>query len=311
MKKHLTSCIPTLLMLLAIASSLSSCYEIESYVPDPDKVYVPGERIKPRTERALAADPSMGIALGTLVVLELEHFNSPTSALVMDTDSNGTDAILYSVEDTAILVFRPDVSSDYFIRFYDQNLDSIYFNTYPGAAEVSVRLDPGKYIMKVFSQIPYGVDTIGMQLVFVQPEQEIQAKAGDGLQYWYITSRSMECVKCDLAGLDLSGMYLAGTMLERADLRDARMDGANLRNAFANHADLSGASLRQADLRGISMSFAMMKNADLRDADLRYAILNACDLSGSTLYGANFCFSTKNGWVIDNTLSDTTTQCFP
>ena len=61
---------------------------------------------------------------------------------------------------------------------------------------------------------------------------------------------------------------------ERADLYDADLCGANLRNANLCGADLRGADLRDANLCG----------ADLRGADLRGA-----DLCGANLRGADLC----------------------
>jgi uncharacterized protein YjbI with pentapeptide repeats len=52
-------------------------------------------------------------------------------------------------------------------------------------------------------------------------------------------------------------------------LRDARIDGANLRNARLGGAFVAAASLRSADLRGAYLRLARLDGADLSDADLR------------------------------------------
>ena len=79
---------------------------------------------------------------------------------------------------------------------------------------------------------------------------------------------------------------------ERADLYDADLCGADLRNANLCDADLRGADLRGADLcgadlRGANLRGANLRNADLRGANLRGANLRNADLRGADLCGAN------------------------
>jgi hypothetical protein len=303
-----TSVLIPYLLLLAV---LTSCYEIEPYVPDPDKVYTPGERIKPRTEKELDASSSLGLSLGTLVVMNLEHFGTPAQELGPDTDSNGTDVIRYTVEDTAYFVFIPEESPDYIVRFYDEAMDSMYFNAYNTSDKITVKLIPGKYIMEFSSQLAYGADTAGVQTLFIQPDLELQSKSGSDTKYWYMMCKTLECVKCDLGGLDLSMLYLVNAGLQRADLTETKLNGSDMKNVDAQYADFSGSSMKGTDLRGANLSFGFLKNVNLDEADLGFSVLNAVDLTGSSLFGANFCFATKNGWVIDNVKSDTTTLCFP
>ena len=53
---------------------------------------------------------------------------------------------------------------------------------------------------------------------------------------------------------------------ERADLRDADLRGANLRDADLRDADLSGANLHSADLSDAHLRDANLHSANLRDA---------------------------------------------
>ncbi|HRZ77047.1 MAG TPA: pentapeptide repeat-containing protein, partial [Bacteroidales bacterium] len=296
---------------LLLLAGISACYEIDPYVPDPDTIYTPGKRITPRMEKELAASASLYLELGTLVVLNLEHFNTPSGDLGPDTDSNGTDAIRYLVEDTSYFVFIPEETTDYVVRFWDEAMDSMYFSAYNTSEKITVRLAPGKYVMRFSSMLAFGADTANVQPLFIQPDLELGSKAGSELKYWYMMCRTLECVKCDLKELDFSGMYLVNADLERADLSEANLDGADLKGAQALYSDFSDASMKAADIRGANLSFGLLRNVNLTDADLGYAILNAVDLSGARLYGANFCLATKNGWIIENVKSDTTTLCFP
>lgn len=88
-----------------------------------------------------------------------------------------------------------------------------------------------------------------------------------------------------------------GTGLQKADLTNAEMsganlmwaslDGANLSGADLRGADLSGTHLKEANLSGADMRKANLSKADLRHADLERANLFGADLNGANLTGAN------------------------
>ena len=101
-----------------------------------------------------------------------------------------------------------------------------------------------------------------------------------------------ECTKGKRA--DLRGAKLDGANLREADLRGAKLDGANLREADLHGAKLDGANLREADLRG-----AKLDGANLREADLRGAKLDGADLFGADLRGADLRGADLRGADID------------
>jgi hypothetical protein len=77
----------------------------------------------------------------------------------------------------------------------------------------------------------------------------------------------------DLYRANLSGQWLVGVYLSKADLRDAILSGANLSDAYLGRANLrdailSGASLNRASLRAAYLGRANLRDADLSDADL-------------------------------------------
>ena len=84
-----------------------------------------------------------------------------------------------------------------------------------------------------------------------------------------------------LAGIDLSGADLSGSMLTGADLREADLGGADLSGADLMEADLEGAILAGADLSGANLMGANLRNADLSGVRLDSAILYRADLRGS------------------------------
>lgn len=83
--------------------------------------------------------------------------------------------------------------------------------------------------------------------------------------------------RAELQGRDLSYRYL-----DRADMREARLDAVNFSMADLTNASLTGANLQQANLTGANLS-----GADLRGADLSGANLLVADLHNTVLHGAN------------------------
>ena len=104
--------------------------------------------------------------------------------------------------------------------------------------------------------------------------------------------------------LDLSNTFLPGAQLTRANLSEARLDGAvlgapgtslfeanlskaSLTGADLRAADLRAADLRKADLNGANLSGAYLNRANLSEADLNRANLNRANLTGANLTGAD------------------------
>lgn len=105
---------------------------------------------------------------------------------------------------------------------------------------------------------------------------------------------------CDLVDADFSGARMQGANFGAADMSRARMlasvlDGANLcearlpdsdwRMASAKGALLRRTVLRGAKLAGVNFSEAILQHADLRGCDLRNSNLFAADLSRARLDG--------------------------
>ena len=141
------------------------------------------------------------------------------------------------------------------------------------------------------------------------------------------------------AKLDLSGGYLSGIKLPRADLahddlsradltacdlRQARLVGTNLQMAHISRSnlshcdltlasmagcslirsDLSGSTLQQAHMTGTDLSYSNLHFANLQGANLAGANLSYADLSWSNLTGANLRGATLT--VTSLTLADLT-----
>ncbi len=103
--------------------------------------------------------------------------------------------------------------------------------------------------------------------------------------------------KANLRSAKLNGADLSEADLCQAELHEARLTGANLRNATVREAklfraDLAWADFRRADLSGASLIRAYLDRAnfsgvDLREADLRGANLSDANLSDADLRGAH------------------------
>jgi uncharacterized protein YjbI with pentapeptide repeats len=94
----------------------------------------------------------------------------------------------------------------------------------------------------------------------------------------------------DLFRANLSGQWLAGQDLRKANLRHANLSAANLMNA-----DLSGALLSEANLSTADLSQANLSAANLTEANLSGANLDRANLSGAGLFRANLRDATLFG----------------
>ena len=113
------------------------------------------------------------------------------------------------------------------------------------------------------------------------------------------------------AKLDLSGGYLSGIRLPRADLahddlsradltgcdlRQSRMAGTNLQSAHMSranlsHADLTLASMASCSLIRADLSSSTLQQAQMAGADLSYSNLHFANLQGANLAGANLSYA--------------------
>ncbi len=112
-----------------------------------------------------------------------------------------------------------------------------------------------------------------------------------------------ECIKCDLAWVDLSQANLEGVNLKGANLEGANLGGANLedanlvesnlKSAHLENANLINANLRNSNLEiaslfstnlaGANLSYANLQRANLMSANLKYAEMWQTDVQGAML----------------------------
>jgi hypothetical protein len=90
-----------------------------------------------------------------------------------------------------------------------------------------------------------------------------------------------------LTGVDVSGAYLYGLKLEKANLVRANFHNADVRKSKFDSADFSDADLTGANFREGSFRKANLRGANLQDATLDHADLAGADLSETNLENAD------------------------
>ena len=99
--------------------------------------------------------------------------------------------------------------------------------------------------------------------------------------------RRVHLMEAKMEGAFLMGANLVETSLNKAHLEGADLREAHMKKAVLIGAWLEGADLHKADLEGAFLNEAHLENADLRGANLKGANLRKAHLEGADLRGAN------------------------
>ena len=113
--------------------------------------------------------------------------------------------------------------------------------------------------------------------------------------------------RANLERANLSEAVLLGANLEQANLRDANLSdvillGANLEQANLRDANLDQAILGGANLRGANLDGAILYKIDLDGANLDQAILGGANLDGEILFEAILDGANLDGAIMDEEL---------
>ncbi len=124
----------------------------------------------------------------------------------------------------------------------------------------------------------------------------------------YVVGMGVNCAKCNLSGLGLSGANLLGANLASANMAGARLDhailvlsnlsGADLSYATLDHAMLTLANLSRATLTSANLTAANLILANLSGSTLTSADLTGANLTGANLAGANMASATLTGATV-------------
>jgi hypothetical protein len=98
-----------------------------------------------------------------------------------------------------------------------------------------------------------------------------------------------------LVGVDVSGAFLQGIHLHKANLLRCDLSGADLRDSVLTSANMEFSSLKSANFRHGDLERANLRSADLSDADLTDANLRGADLAGSNLTNADLSSADLKG----------------
>jgi hypothetical protein len=112
-----------------------------------------------------------------------------------------------------------------------------------------------------------------------------QGKGGSGGRVQALQDLNSDRVA--LVGVDVSGAFLQGIRLPRANLVRADLEAVDARNSVLARSDLAYANLKSANFRDSDLSGANMQHADLSDADLVGATLTEVNMAGSSLAHAD------------------------
>ncbi len=89
----------------------------------------------------------------------------------------------------------------------------------------------------------------------------------------------------NFGGTDMTGASLVKTILDGANLSDAKIDSSDWRLASAKGALLRKTSVQRSSLAGVNFENAVLQHADLRGSDLRSSNLFSADMSRVRLDG--------------------------
>jgi hypothetical protein len=123
--------------------------------------------------------------------------------------------------------------------------------------------------------------------------QEHLAKLKEGVAAWNEWREENPDTDPDLSDTNLSGADLGDATLFRADLRDAELSNTNLFGA-----DLIAVNLSNADLRSVELSRASLQRAVLVDTNLENAVLSGCLVYGVSAWEIKLTGAIQSNLVI-------------
>lgn len=256
-------------------------------------------------------------APGSVIVVELEDLNSPPDS-IFDTDVIGIDAIPIKYTETAEHTFRLDESSisDYSATAYEMTLVNAetkeeLFTINTIFSHITRSIPAGNYVMVFKSTRPYGADSTGSQIIFIQPDNSGSGNTDydeDQLKHFMSTR---ECNGCDLSNADLSHMWVSNVSLVGANLNGGKFDftefensnlsGASIQNALFRYAVFNNADFSHIDFKGSQILSTRFIGVNFTGSDFSNASLKGSTFSYVTFYNTNFTNAELSNAVFDYT----------
>ncbi len=304
-------------MLIVASLLVTSCYKLDESSVEPPP---PVARPIAFSERTFIQDTNMYALPGEVIVIHLEHQNTPPDSIPAgtDTDGIGVDIVPFKLRDTVNISFRLDTTI-YTIEMYDKETGQKVLLLNEDIRQRVRRYSPGDYLIHITSLLNYDDDTLNFQLIFIQPDVSSAKSTSLGQDneiFWFIQSRLRVCKECTMRYGEFSGFDFS-----LAQFTDADFYKANLKSTILPLADLSGADLSGADLSNADIPYSdfynsilentVLNNANLDGAFLQYADFTNASLRNASAIGADFCNTIRKGWDIIGMEIDSTTLCLP
>ncbi len=120
-----------------------------------------------------------------------------------------------------------------------------------------------------------------------------------GVEAWNLYRVEQRSRLIDLKEAKLNGMDLRGVNLSKSYLKEINLSDADLSNASFRYSKLLGANLKGANLQHAYLMEADLSEANLSGANLREANLKRANLSGANLYNADLTKANLQETILD------------
>lgn len=230
------------------------------------------------------SDPSLRAEHGSLIIIDLEHLNSPSRPNSFDTETTGIDAIPIRYSETAERTFRLDESAKFEVKLLkDPSKEEVFLLT-PANPEITINIPAGDYTLFFKSLKTYGSDSTTTQTVFFRPNELRPGSTGgiDPMQQLITTGR---CDSCEFR-------YPAFPPLENVSLVGAKIYAGKF--SSVNNADMRWITIENSEFNKINL-----KNTNLYDADILNGTFTQVNYNNVNFGRAklNFCRFPDDGFV--------------
>jgi hypothetical protein len=147
----------------------------------------------------------------------------------------------------------------------------------------------GVLVAVIFYFAESGERTKQRHLQMWQVMNTAQGKGGSGGRIEALQELNHDHVP--LVGVDVSGAFLRGVNLEKAELLRANFSAADARDGDFAEADFSFAELRSANFRDGRFAKALLRDADCTDVDFTSGDLRGADLAHTDFSDADLRFA--------------------
>jgi len=275
-----------------------------------------------RSEKEFAVNTGLNAEPGAVVVVQLEHLNSPPDSVDMDTGTIGEDIIPFAYTKSSMHNFRLDDSSEFRVKLINSSSGAVIYELTPASPNISVNIPAGEYKLYITSLLIYGSVSLGKQIVFIQQDTTDTNNFGYDSTQLNTFFRTGKCLKCDLQYVNLSGMTLNDVVLDNSnlmysDLSNTTLINSSFVNCEMNYANLShvvnanGTVFTGGKFYSANFMQSNLQQTNFRVALLRSANLSYANLSNSDCRGTFFCGANKEFLLSINILVDETTLCWP